>query len=83
MKKFEYVRLLMDFFDLAELNRFGSDGWRVVSVISDVQFNVAILEREINGVSELTNRWCPECSRAYKTVSQQTVCPVCEKDVLQ
>jgi hypothetical protein len=33
MKSYEYTQLEFDFGDLAELNRLGSEGWKVVAVV--------------------------------------------------
>jgi hypothetical protein len=48
MKGYEYIRLEFDFGDLAELNRLGSAGWKVVAVVpSQHDFKYwALLERD-------------------------------------
>lgn len=46
-RTFEYIRLLVDYGDLGELNRLGSQGWHVVATYSDEQRNILLLEREI------------------------------------
>jgi hypothetical protein len=48
MKHYEYIRLAFDFGDLAQLNRFSGDGWRVVAIVR----SVALLERELPGAAQ-------------------------------
>jgi hypothetical protein len=40
-------------------------------------------EAKLQAQEELQNKWCPVCSRNFKVCRSQTVCPVCDKDVLQ
>jgi len=46
-KAYEYIRTTLDWGDLSELNRLGSVGWSVVTVIFDGQENWVLLEREV------------------------------------
>lgn len=45
--RYEYIRLSFDWNDLAELNRLGSEGWRVVAVSGNVR------------ASEMASVWVP------------------------
>lgn len=51
--RYEYIRLSFDWNDLAELNRLGSEGWRVVAVeahgnpVVTAAQSYALLERRI------------------------------------
>ena len=47
MKRYEYIRLAVDFGDLSELNRLSGIGWHVVAVVQDEHANWMLLEREL------------------------------------
>ena len=47
MSAYEYIRTKLDWGDLEELNRLGSVGWRVASVVLDRDICWVLLERPL------------------------------------
>jgi hypothetical protein len=47
MIRYEYIRILLDWGSLSELNSLSGDGWRVVGVYPDEDGNWTLLERPL------------------------------------
>lgn len=46
-QKYEYIQMSIDLGDLVQLNRFGSEGWRLVQIVQMEMVDIALLERSV------------------------------------
>lgn len=52
MKRFEYIAIVIDLGDLSALNRYGGEGWHVVSTFVLMQQGLAGIQMEIRVLLE-------------------------------